>query len=465
VVENNANFTQFRTQLYHEHFNKRADTLLELVDALSSDSQARSVVELSLNPCFRRDYSSLFKAIADYAPEEAKINLAQLAAPCLPQRRERLFWLLGVDVTPYSRPFAYTLSERECVYQSSPVSRNKPITFGHSYSSVFALPERVGNSPHWVIPLDTKRVNRINKEDTGAIQVRDLLEDKLLPFHNGLCVEVTDCGYSKPAYLAANRDKKNLITITRARSNRVFYHPPDKTEPHSRRGHVRWFGSKFDLRDPETWGTPEETLTITLSGHRGKVYRVKIEAWYNILMRGKRKKARLMMQNYPFTLVKVTQYNGEGKPVFISPMWLIVMGEERQKLSLLEIYEAYRQRYDVEHFFRFGKQKMLLSHYQTPETNHEENWWKLAHLAYLQLWVAKEYAVNCPRPWECYLPSNKGNNPSPAMVQRSMERIIREFGKISKIPKPRGYSPGRQKGMRQRLREHKPIIRSGQRLV
>ena len=77
-------------------------------------------------------------------------------------------------------------------------------------------------------------------------------------------------------------------------------------------------------------------------------------------------------------------------------MWLIVIGEERQKLSLLEIYEAYQQRYDVEHFFRFGKQKMLLSQYQTPETSHEEKWWKLVHLAYLQLWVAKEYAVKLP---------------------------------------------------------------------
>ena len=61
------------------------------------------------------------------------------------------------------------------------------------------------------------------------------------------------------------------------------------------------------------------------------------------------------------------------------------MGEQRRQLTLKEIYEAYNQRYDLEHFFRFGKQKLLLDAYQTPETRHEENWWELAHIAYLLL--------------------------------------------------------------------------------
>ena len=388
--------------------------------------------------------------------------MAQLAAPFLPKPEKRSFYLLGVDVTPQPRPYAYTLSGRECIYQPSPVRSNKPITFGHPYSSLFSLPERSGKqSPHWVIPFDTERVNRNNKEETGATQIRNLLEDKLLPFHDYLCVEVTDCGYSKPAYLAANRDKANLITITRARSNRIFYRQPEKSESIPRRGHVRWYGARFSLRDPDNWGIPDESVTTTLTGRRGKVYRIEIQAWYNMLMRGKYAKVRLPMQNYPFTLVRVSQYNEEGELVFANPMWLIVIGEERCKLSLLEIYETYKQRYDVEHFFRFGKQKMLLSHYQTPDTNHEEKWWSLVHLSYLQLWVAKEYAMNLPRPWERNLPSVREGNPSPAMVQRNFGGIIQQFGTISKIPKPRGYSPGRQKGKTPPHRERKPIIRSG----
>jgi hypothetical protein len=42
-------------------------------------------------------------------------------------------------------------------------------------------------------------------------------------------------------------------------------------------------------------------------------------------------------------------------------------------LSLLDSYHAYGQRYNIEHFFCFGKQKILLTHFQTPEKEREEN--------------------------------------------------------------------------------------------
>jgi hypothetical protein len=62
-----------------------------------------------------------------------------------------------------------------------------------------------------------------DKEMVGAKQVRILLEDEERPFHNRLCAEVADSSYSKPAYLIANREKANLVTIVRVRSNRIFY--------------------------------------------------------------------------------------------------------------------------------------------------------------------------------------------------------------------------------------------------
>jgi hypothetical protein len=39
---------------------------MDLLDALSSNQTARSPVELSLNPLFRRDYSALYKAIEKF---------------------------------------------------------------------------------------------------------------------------------------------------------------------------------------------------------------------------------------------------------------------------------------------------------------------------------------------------------------------------------------------------------------
>src|SRR5262245_56931868 len=88
--------TQFRLELY-QNFNNRADTLLELVDALCSSPTAKSVVELSQSACFRRSYSSLFKAIEAWWSE--KMLLPQLLRPSLPKPQQWPFWLLLVDVT------------------------------------------------------------------------------------------------------------------------------------------------------------------------------------------------------------------------------------------------------------------------------------------------------------------------------------------------------------------------------
>ena len=418
---------------------------MDLVDALSSNIQARSVVELSENTSFRRDYTSLFKAVAEYQPEEAIKNLAQLAAPYLPQPVQRPFWLLGVDVTPQSRPYAFKLEDRGYVYQPNPIKSNKPITIGHQYSDVFALPERAAKN--WVVPLSTARVKSTDdKEMVGAKQIRILLEDEEMPFHNQLCAEVADSSYSKPAYLEANREKTNLVTIVRVRSNRIFYRKPGSSDHYEGRGHPTWFGKSFLLSDEHTWPSPNEKVTTTFTSYRGRIYRVEIQAWFDLLMKGERKPTLLSMQEYPFTLVRICLYNAQGELAHQNSMWLIVMGEERRKLGLKEIFEAYNQRYDLEHFFRFGKQRMLLTRYQTPEVENEEKWWQLVHLAYLQLWVARQYATNLPRPWERSLPAMKDRLPSPAMVQRDFGRIIRWFGTPSGIPKRRGNSPGRRKG-------------------
>ena len=69
--------TQFRDELYH-NFDNRADTLMELIDAMCSNSTARSVVEYTLTSCFRRTYTALYKAID--ACQWKKGQLAKLLA-------------------------------------------------------------------------------------------------------------------------------------------------------------------------------------------------------------------------------------------------------------------------------------------------------------------------------------------------------------------------------------------------
>jgi hypothetical protein len=436
---------QFRSEVYQNFNNyKRTNTLMDLVDALSSNTTAKSVVELALTPQFQRSYSALNKAIVVECLNAKQI--ARLAAKTIEAPRARKFYRMGTDVTSSPRSYAETLADRGFVYQPNTIKGNKPIAIGHQYSFVAALPERdKAKIGPWVVPLAMQRVaSQANKELVGAQQVRAILEDDELPFGDSFCVEVADSAYSKPAFLNVNRDKPNLVTITRARGTRTFYHEPaTDVDAESGKGHPTWYGKAICLKDPETWEEPDEIAETTFTSQHKVNYRVEIQAWHNLLMHGKKD---IPMHKHAFTLVKIRWYDQNGKALFAKPLWLIVMGARRAELSLLDIYESYLQRYDLEHFFRFGKQKLLLGKFQTPDKQHEENWWQLVVLAYLQLWAAKDLVGQLPRPWERYLPSVLNKLVTPAAAQRDMARIIRQIGTLSPAPKPRGKSPGRLKG-------------------
>ena len=105
---------QSREELY-QLLTARPDALLDLLDALSSSPNARSVVELSLSPLFRRESSSVSDAIDNFfqasSPDKAgeerqawEKELARLIGRFLPAPKQRKFWLFGTDVVPIPRP-------------------------------------------------------------------------------------------------------------------------------------------------------------------------------------------------------------------------------------------------------------------------------------------------------------------------------------------------------------------------
>ena len=157
----------------------------------------------------------------------------------------------------------------------------------------------------------------------------------------------------------------------------------------------------------------------------------------------------------------MTVTDAAGKPVFSRPLWLTVIGEGRYQLSLRDVWKAYRQRYDVEHFFRFGKQRLLTTAYQTPDVSRSENWWQITQLAYVQLWLARKLAISLPKPWERHLPQFKTGEVSPSMVQRDFGRIIQQIEPTPALPKRRGKSPPTAKGNCPKRRERHKVIKKG----
>jgi hypothetical protein len=466
---------RFREELYAALQGNRADALLDLLDALCGSPGARSVVELSLSPLFRREWESVPDAIDEFFQAEDPAQavaerrqweeqIGRLVGRYLPRPQGRKFWLVGTDSVSVSRPYARTLADRSFVYQANPVGGNAPVTIGHRYSVVALLPEpEQPGDPPWVIPLPCRRVSSDEKAVVvGAEQCVGLLGDAQQPFHGELCVQVADSEYSQAAYLGRVGGQPNGVQVVRVAGNRVFYRavpPPPGKRP---AWHPTWYGDRFDLQEASTWGAPEEVATMTWTTKRGRRLQVQLQGWTNLLMRGKR---GLPMHRYPFTLIRGEVLDEQGQPVYQRDLWLLVLGERRGELSLREAWESYRQRFDLEHYFRFGKQRLLLASYQTPVGEHEENWLLLVQLAMVQLWLGRDLAGVQLRPWEKSLPTRPTQAASPSQVQRDWERIIRLIGTPAQAPQPRGKSPGRSPGVspgrRPRLKVVKKTSRKG----
>jgi hypothetical protein len=476
-----ARLRQFRQQLY-EGFAARPDALLDLVDALAGNTTARSPVELSLNPAFRRHYSGITDAIdnlfqagsAEQAAPERRAQeqrLMRLIAEQLSAPQQQLFWLFGLDVTSKPRLYARTLADRTVVHQPNPIRGNRPITIGHQDSVLVNLPEKSAEkTPPWVGPLLIRRVTSLEKSiRVGAEQVAMLLNDATLPFRNAFCVLVVDSAYSAVEFLGRLGQFTNLVIIACLSGKRTVYRAPaPQTQANARRGHPVWYGQPFKLQNPATWGQPrgicipqgqpDETAQTTYTTRRGRTLTVRRQGWHDLRMRGQK---GLPMHEHPFTLIRIQVVDAQGRPVFQRPMWLIVVGQGRGEISLPAAWEAYRQRFDVEHFFRFGKQRLLMNAYQTPDVEHEENWGQLVITAYVQLWLARTLVEALPRPWERYLPQAKAGVAGPTKVQRDFGRIIRQIGTPAAAPKPRGKSPGRALGTCLARRERHPVIVKG----
>ena len=310
--------------------------------------------------------------------------------------------------------------------------------------------------------MDCRRVPTERKATAiAAEQIGALLQNPSLPYGEALSVEVVDSHYSRAAYLHVTGDFDNHVVIARSAGNRVYYRQPaEPSDSSSGPGHPTWYGQPFRLADPATWGVPAQTAERQDRTKKGRRLRIRIERWNDLSMRGHRD---CPMHARPFDLLRCTVFDAEtGKRLFERPSWLIAMGRRRAELTLEQIYTAYCQRFDLEHFFRFAKQRLLLDKFRTPEVVHEEHWWELVCLAYIQLWLAAPLADALPKPWERYLPERpSGTLSSSSRVQRDFGRIIRLIGTPASPPERRGISPGRRQGARPGRRPRLPVIFKG----
>ena len=436
-------------------FPYNTDSSIELVDALSSNTGAGSVVQLSENVCYTRHYTSLTYAISSfYKPKDkepkdyevqltkAKKQIQNTLCQHIALDIERDYHLFAIDVTPHPRPFAKKVDDRGYIKHNEVVSSGKPVTIGHNYSCVLYL---TGQST-WALPLSIDRVSTSVKETVfGVTQWCEIVKDKHNQFTNKKCVGVFDAAYSSAYCITAFNENQpgDAIFISRLRGDRVLQRPYTGEQNSKGRPIIFDKDNVFDLKNETTWGTPTQSSSCSWITHKGKEYIVHIEVWYGIRMRGHHD---AKIQETPLMVARISVRDQTGELVYTRPLWTVTVGSWPNNWPITNIWYNYHTRFDAEHFFRFGKSKMLLVSYQSSETLNEENWMQFCMIAYHQLYHARKLVKNVKKKWETKkTPSDVVLSPS--KVQRGMSDLLKQLPAITAEVKPRGIPSGNQMGV------------------
>src|SRR3974377_33277 len=157
---------QFREKVY-QSMRKRADALLDLVDALTVAGHVDSPVALSEETPFRRKFSSIFDTLR-HGEIDFDLLLQTLFA-YQPGNSEELAGceVYALDCTPNEREAAETLADRV----SLKAQKEDPVRYGHKYSWLVRL---VNWGTSWVAPVDVRRVDSsLSDSALGALQVEE----------------------------------------------------------------------------------------------------------------------------------------------------------------------------------------------------------------------------------------------------------------------------------------------------
>ena len=215
----------FRDSLYR-CFERRADALFELTDAILTAGSVPSPVHLSLAAVHRRGWGSLYAALSKGRIDEGRLR-GLLSEHPLGDGSLGDPPIYAVDVSVWSRCDAEASPGRGYYYHPSRHSAGQPIVAGWAYQLIAGLSfER----DSWVAPTDARRVRP--EEDVNEVavaQVKDLLR-RQYGTRGVVPLFVFDAGYD-PVKLQRGLEGYRAHVLVRLHSNRTFYADPEELEP------------------------------------------------------------------------------------------------------------------------------------------------------------------------------------------------------------------------------------------
>ncbi|NJK69481.1 MAG: transposase [Microcoleus sp. SU_5_3] len=405
---NSERLKDFRQAAY-ELLVRAKDATFELMDAVMTTRNASCLAEFSLSPLFNRQWPSVYEALQDTRPDRKK--LMELYQKQLEQQvppTEHI--LVAIDRTVWGRPDAQTLKDRTHEYQGG-------VIIGQGYSTIAWIPEARGS---WALPLLHERISSESSPILqAASQLKLVCEQSVNPV-----LAVLDREYGNATWVKAQVDIQ-ADCLMRVRKNACFWSAPPA---YSGRGRPRKHGSRMRLNDPTTWLKADNVIEIDEHPQLGQV---RVSQWLDLHF--------YHAPEHPINLILIERLNpmSNGQP--FPPLWLAWVGERTLPLEI--VWFKYLRRFGVDHWYRFAKQRLhwTLPNLRTPEQS--ERWSDLMPLMSWQLWLARDLVKENRLPWQ-----SATIDLTPGRVAQSMLSILVDIGTPTKLPKPRGKSPGWETG-------------------
>ena len=409
-----STLADFRQGVYACFGNGR-DALFNACDALLTEPQARSFVELSLSPLFTRRWPSLYQTMQNACVHRDPLRQLFARFVSAPADGQRL--VLGIDASSIARPCSQTARDRTYVHESNLPEGSKPVVAGWQFSTLTVLPDTPSS---WTYILDNVRVE--SGQTQGGVAAEQL--QTLVPWLPGRPLLLGDGYYGGLSFLQ-QVETVACDKLLRLAKNRVLYRPAPP--PTHKQGRPRKDGDRFRPDDVRTHQEPDATGTGTDAS--GKP--VAVSVWHGLHF----KAARQM----PVSVVRVVRPQATGSQRDPRQSWFVFCGQDFP--PLVEIVGLYARRYSQEHGYRVDKQTLLWERPRLRTPEQFQVWTDMVAIVRNQLGLARLLASVQRHDWE-----RKTSERTPSQVRRAMSKIIAELPSPARAPQPRGKAPGRRKG-------------------
>ena len=429
---------------------------IDLIFALVTNYtvKATTVVELSLSRFFKRQYSSLFRAIGGYftsrhnkeARTEERIKVRDRTKSFLFKSAiegDNGVHSFAIDITGNVKKHSLKSEGRSYIHSGSIGG----MSIGHNYS---VIGKKEDDGCGWMLPVAIDRVpHSENKFDFSVIQAESVL-DKVPK--GDISIIVGDSAYSCNKFIYNLSKRENVVVVTRMRANKAIYEKyNDKKEGSGRK---RKYGKKYLLNKLDLLPNPDYVEEFKKTTKKGLVLKIRLFLFKGYICRGNKD---YTMSEIPINFIRAEVFKENGEKKYDRDLWIGIAGKARDKVSILHVFKEYADRFDLEHFFKFSKSKLLMDKMQSSDPKKDEDFMLMTGVAYHVLCKSADLLdkINI-RPWE-NKKTIKAKSPSNIFRAASVSDVFDQVytGKIKK----RGMPDERSIRKSFTSKQNQPILR------